>query len=46
VQLADWCEPWKFTSGAESLVLQALQFQKVDICRKFPGGGKDKSLLV
>jgi hypothetical protein len=37
VQLADWCAPWKFTSGAENLVLQVLQFQKVDVCRKFPG---------
>jgi hypothetical protein len=26
VQLADGCTPWKFTSGGESLVLQALKF--------------------
>jgi hypothetical protein len=38
VQLMDWCAPWKFTSGVENLVLQALQFQKVGICRKFPCG--------
>jgi hypothetical protein len=30
VQLADRCETWKFTSGAENLVLQALQFLKVE----------------
>jgi hypothetical protein len=28
----------KFASGAENLVLQVLQFQQMDICRKFPGG--------
>jgi hypothetical protein len=37
VQLADQCALWKFTNGAENLVLQELQFQKVDICSKFPG---------
>jgi hypothetical protein len=26
VQIADRCEPWKIYSGAENLVLQALQF--------------------
>jgi hypothetical protein len=38
VQLAKRCAPWKFTNGAENFVLQALQFQEVGICRKFPGG--------
>jgi hypothetical protein len=36
VQLADRRGPWKFTNGAENSVLQALQFQKVGICHKFP----------
>jgi hypothetical protein len=26
VQIANWCAPWKIASGAENLVLQALQF--------------------
>jgi hypothetical protein len=30
--------PWKIASGKESFVLRALQFQKMDICSKFPGG--------
>jgi hypothetical protein len=34
----DWYVPQKFTNGMENLVLQVLQFQKVDICHKFPGG--------
>jgi hypothetical protein len=33
MQIADLCAPWKFASGAENFVLQALQFQKVDTCR-------------
>jgi hypothetical protein len=37
VQLVDRCEPCKFTNDVENLVLQALQFQKVGICNKFPG---------
>jgi hypothetical protein len=38
VQLADRRAPQKFTNGAENLVLQALQFQKVGVCRKFQEG--------
>jgi hypothetical protein len=38
VQLADRCAPWKITSGAENLVLQALQFQKMGICLKTKAG--------
>jgi hypothetical protein len=38
MQFSDWCEPWKIANGAESLVLQALQFQQMGICRKFAGG--------
>jgi hypothetical protein len=37
MQIADQCAPWKIASGAENLVLQVLQFQKVGVCRKFPG---------
>jgi hypothetical protein len=38
MQFSDWCAPWKIASGVENLVLQALQFQQMGICRKFPGG--------
>jgi hypothetical protein len=37
VQLMDQYATSEFTSDAENLVLQALQFQKVGICSKFPG---------
>jgi hypothetical protein len=36
--IADRCAPWKISDGAENPVLQALQFQKIGVCRKFPGG--------
>jgi hypothetical protein len=29
VQIAEWCAPWKITSGAENLVLQAQLFQEI-----------------
>jgi hypothetical protein len=38
VKIADWRAPWKISNGVEKLVLQALQFQEVGVCRKFPGG--------
>jgi hypothetical protein len=38
MQIADWHVPWKIANGAENLGLQALQFQQMGICRKFPGG--------
>jgi len=38
MQFAYRCAPWKVTSRAESLVLRALQFQKIGVCRKFSGG--------
>jgi hypothetical protein len=38
MQIMDRCAPWKLDNGAENLVLQALQFQKIGVCRKFPGG--------
>jgi hypothetical protein len=41
MQFADWCAPWKFANSAENHVLQALQFQKIGVCRKFPGGASD-----
>jgi len=28
--------PWNFTIGAETLVLQVLQFQKIGACHEFP----------
>jgi len=34
----DQCAPWKVTNGAVILVLQVLQFQKIGICHKLPGG--------
>jgi hypothetical protein len=37
VQLADRCALRKFTNGTVNLVFQALQFQNVGICSKFPG---------
>jgi hypothetical protein len=36
MQFSDWCAPWKVANGAENLVLQALQFPQMGICRKFP----------
>jgi hypothetical protein len=38
VQIADRYAPLKISNGAENLVLQALQFLKIDVCRKFSGG--------
>jgi hypothetical protein len=38
MQFADRRVPWKIVNGAENLVLQALQFQQMGICRKLPGG--------
>jgi hypothetical protein len=37
VQIVDQCAPWKISSGAENLVLQA-QFQEVGVCHKLLGG--------
>jgi hypothetical protein len=33
VQIADRCAPWKFSNGAQNLVLHALQFQEVGFSR-------------
>ena len=30
--------PWKIANSAENLVLQALQFQMMGVCRRLPGG--------
>jgi hypothetical protein len=38
MQIADRCAPWKITTDAERPILQALQFQFMGFCRKFPGG--------
>jgi hypothetical protein len=38
MQFADLRVPWKIGKGAEYLVLQALQFQQMGICREFPEG--------
>jgi hypothetical protein len=46
VQLADRCAPRKFANSVENLVLQALQFQKVGICRKFPGGASQSHITT
>jgi hypothetical protein len=35
--LEPMCYSRKFASGAESLILQSLQFQYVTFCCKFPG---------
>jgi hypothetical protein len=37
MQFANRCAPWKLTTGAENLVLQALQFKQMGVCRKFTG---------
>jgi hypothetical protein len=37
MQIADGFAPCKIASVAENLVLQALQFQKIGVCRKFSG---------
>jgi hypothetical protein len=37
VQITDRCAPWKFAIDAEDLVLQALQFHWMGVCRKLPG---------
>jgi hypothetical protein len=39
------CAPCEISSVAESIVLQALQFQEVCVCCKFTGGAGKKSLL-
>jgi hypothetical protein len=38
MHIANRCAPWKIANGAENPVLQALQFQQMGFCRKFPGG--------
>jgi hypothetical protein len=38
VQITDRRSPCKISNSAENLVLQALQFQEVDVWSKFPGG--------
>jgi hypothetical protein len=38
VQVPDWCANWKAASGAENLILQVQQSQKMGVCRNFPGG--------
>jgi hypothetical protein len=45
VQIADRCAPWKISSGAESLVFQALQF-KSECPTLIPRRGKHKPLLI
>jgi hypothetical protein len=37
MQFAGWFAPWKLTNCAEKLVLWALQFQKVSVCRELSG---------
>jgi hypothetical protein len=37
MQIANWCAPWKVASFAENVVLQALQLQEMNFCRKFLG---------
>jgi hypothetical protein len=37
MQIADQCAPWKIASGAEKLVLQALELKKMCVCRKLSG---------
>jgi hypothetical protein len=37
MHITDRCAPRKIAGGAENLILQPLQFQYVEFCRKFPG---------
>jgi hypothetical protein len=37
MQFLEWFAPRKGANGAENLVFQALQFEQMGICRKFPG---------
>jgi hypothetical protein len=38
MKFSDRCALWKIADGAKNVTLQALQFQKIGVCRKFPGG--------
>jgi hypothetical protein len=38
MDIAYRCTPWKIANGEENLDLQALQFQQMGVCSKFPGG--------
>jgi hypothetical protein len=38
VQVVDWCAPVRISNSAEYSVLQALQFQEVNVHRILPGG--------
>jgi hypothetical protein len=38
MQIAGWNAPWKIASGAENFILQALQFQKMAVRHRLPGG--------
>jgi hypothetical protein len=37
MQFAGRRASWKVANGAKNLVPQALQFQKLDVCRQLPG---------
>jgi hypothetical protein len=45
MHISNRCAPWNIANGAENPVLQALQFQQMGFCRKFPGGTLHKALL-
>ena len=38
MQLAVLFVAWKLANSAKNIVLQVLQFQKRNVCHKFPGG--------
>jgi hypothetical protein len=42
---ANRCAPRKIANGAENPILQALQFQLVRFCSKFPGGASISHLI-
>jgi hypothetical protein len=37
MQIADQCAPCSIASNTENLLLHALQFQNIDVCRRLPG---------
>jgi hypothetical protein len=37
--------PWKIASYSENIVLQALQFEKLSVCLKFPGGCRHQVIM-
>jgi hypothetical protein len=37
VEIVNRCIPWKIPNGVKNIALNALQFEEVAVCLKFPG---------